>query len=51
MLPTLAAFNLKSSSNDQDGPSLSTLEENIESANSLPVCPPTRRNDAFNVSF
>ena len=28
MQPTLAAFNFKSLSNDQDGPS--TLEENIE---------------------
>ena len=28
--PTFAAFNFKSSSNDQDGPSLSTLEENID---------------------
>ena len=30
MQPTLAAFNFKSSSNDQDGPSASTLEENID---------------------
>ena len=30
MQPTFAAFNFKSSSNDQDGPSPSTLEENID---------------------
>ena len=30
MQPTLAAFNFKSSSNDQVGPSPSTLEENID---------------------
>ena len=30
MQPTLAAFNFKNSSNGQDGPSLSTLEENID---------------------
>ena len=29
MQPKLAAFNFKSSSNDQDGQSPSTLEENI----------------------
>ena len=30
MQPTFAAFNFKSLSNDQDGPSPSTLEENID---------------------
>ena len=30
MQQTLAAFNFKISSNDQDGPSLSTFEENID---------------------
>ena len=30
MQPTFAAFNFKSSSNYQDGRSLSTLEENID---------------------
>ena len=30
MQPTLAAFNFKSLSNDQDGPSPSTSEENID---------------------
>ena len=30
MQPTLAASNFKISSNDQDRPSLSTLEENID---------------------
>ena len=30
MQPTFAAFNFKSSSNDQDGWSPSTLEENID---------------------
>ena len=30
MQPIFAAFNFKSSSNDQDGQSLSTLEENID---------------------
>ena len=30
MLPTLAALNFKSLSNDQDGPPSSTLEENID---------------------
>ena len=30
MEPTFAAFNFKSSSNDQDGRSPSTLEENID---------------------
>ena len=30
MQPTFAAFNFKSSSNDQDRPTPSTLEENID---------------------
>ena len=30
MQPTFAAFDFKSLSNDQNGPSLSTLEENID---------------------
>ena len=30
MQPTFAAFNFKSSSNDQDGPSPKILEENID---------------------
>ena len=30
MQPTFAAFNFKNSSNGQDGPSPSTLEENID---------------------
>ena len=30
MQPTFPAFNFKSLSNDQDGPSPSTLEENID---------------------
>ena len=30
MQPTFAAFNFKSSSNDQDGQSPSTFEENID---------------------
>ena len=30
MHPTFAAFNFKSASNDQDGPSPSTLEENTD---------------------
>ena len=43
MQQTLAAFNFKSSSNDQDGPSLSTLEENIDARRfptSVPPFPP-----------
>ena len=37
MQPTFAAFNCQSSSNDQDGPSPSTLEENIDECQ-FPTC-------------
>ena len=47
MQPTFAAFNFKSSSNDQDGPSTSTLEENIDTCrfptNMEPPPPPPKK--------
>ena len=46
MQQTLAAFNFKSSSNDQDGPSLSTLEENIDARRfptRVPPSPPPKK--------
>ena len=66
MQPTFAAINFKSSSNDQDGPSPSTLEENIDTCRFPTSMDPKIREalpsswlsqfdllgfDAFNVSF
>ena len=44
MQPTFAAFNFKSSSNDQDGSSPNTLEENIDACRfPTSVDPPKKR--------
>ena len=46
MQPTLAAFNFKSLSNDQDGPSPSTLEENIDACQ-LPTSVGPKKEKCF----
>ena len=46
MQPTFAAFNFKSSSKDQDGPSLSTLEENIDTCR-FPTSMDPRKREAL----
>ena len=50
MQPTLAAFNFKSSSNDQDGPSASTLEENIDACR-FPTSVDSKKREAFPSSW
>ena len=47
MLPTIAAFNFKSSSNDQDGPSPSTLEENIDTCRFPTSMDPPKKKKCF----
>ena len=46
MQPTFAAFNFKSSSNDQDGPLPSTLEENIDTCRFPTSMDPKKKRNA-----
>ena len=46
MSPTLAAFNFKISLNDQDGPSLSTCEENIDACRFRTRVDPKKKRSA-----
>ena len=48
MQPTFAAFNSRSSSNDQDGPSPSTLEENIDAC-SFPTSMDTKKKRSASI--
>ena len=50
MQPTLAAFNFKSSSIDQDGPSRSTLEENIDACR-FPTSVDQKKREVFPSSW
>ena len=49
MQPTFAAFNFKSSSNDQDGSSPSTLEENIDACRFPTRVDPPKTNGSASI--